>query len=274
MNAEAPFSLRIEGDSELVAYIPKQWVENLYRPGAREEYYLRLEQDDGLNGILFPEGWSTRLRNGRPQAVFAPQGIAGFALQYDAQNDKGVTVSVRKAMGRDVRPAILYGMLTALHRRFVGLHGVTMMCGGCSVILSAPSGTGKTTLSRLLEQYCGGRVINGDFALLMPAGDGVWFEPTPFCGTSGICLQERIRVDHIVFLSQSIDNRWHDLSARQIMVQMMSNAFVPTFDLMFRKDVQENILRMLTYVRVNGYAFAPTEEAARLFWAYLNGETT
>lgn len=266
------FSIRIKGEGELLRHVPAQWQEDLLRPGARKEYTLLLEENSDLDAYRFPSVWSRHVLNGVPAAVYAPKGRADFALQYGAA-DGVVAVSVRKALDSYVRSGILYGVLTALHRTCVGLHGVTMTCGGRGVILSAPSGTGKTTLAKLLETHCGGRVINGDFALLALADDCVWFEPTPFCGTSGICLKERIRVDHVVFLSQAVNNRWQTLTVRQAMMKLFSNAFVPTFDGQLMQDVQGNILQMLPRLSVSSFAFAPTEEAARVFLNHLSCES-
>ena len=209
-------------------------------------------------------GWSSHLLNGERQAVYAPKGRAYFSIMYDLPF-KVVTVCVKKALDSFVRSGVLYGMLTALHQTCIGLHGVTLVCKDQAVILSAPSGTGKTTLSRLLEKHCGAKVINGDFALLSISENGVIFEPTPFCGSSRICLNERVRVDRIVFLAQSKSNIWKDLNGRQSLLNAMNNAFVPSFDSQLQQAVQDNIVRMCPRVRISSFAFAPTEEAARLF---------
>jgi len=270
MTSDAPFSLRVEGEEEALRCIPGQWLAQLHRPGARTEITICLKTNSDLNDIRFPNGWSISPVSGMPQAVFAPNGRASFALAYEGA-DEAVTVSVRKALDGFVRPGILYGLLIALRGQCVGLHGVTLQCDGQTVILSAPSGTGKSTLAGLLEETGAARIINGDFALLSVAEEGVWYEPTPFCGTSGISLNERVQVDRIVFLTQAVQNSWRSLSAREAMVRLFSNAFVPAFDARAMENVQDNILQMMCRLKLSDFAFAPTKEAADLFRTCLPG---
>ncbi len=258
-------SLCIEASEELLKHIPVEW-RGFFRIGVQrpDGIVMRLGGPAFPDETVFPDGWSSRALHGKNHAVFADHGKAQFSLVCDPSADE-VAVHVRKALDGYVRSGILYGMLTALYRDYVGLHGVTLFMKGRNVILSAPSGTGKTTLSRLLEAECGARVINGDFALLSVSDEGVMFEPTPFCGTSGICLDEKVRVDRVVFLEQSEMNRWRDLDGRTALLNLLKNAFVPSFDRKLEQAVQENILRILSAVPASSYAFAPTGEAAIVF---------
>ena len=214
--------------------------------------------------ITLSDGWN--LVCSRPQEVYYLQdGRQQFSLKYADPAD-GVTVCVQEASAFPLRIGVLYGMLLALYKKCVGLHGVVLRCGGKNVILSAPSETGKSTLARLLQDHYGNvRVINGDFAMLSLSDEGVIFEPTPFCGTSGICLNERFRIDHIVFLEQAETARWHTLNGREAVSAFMGNSFIPTWNHELRQEVTGSILRMLPCVRVHSFAFAPDKEAVRVF---------
>lgn len=166
-------------------------------------------------------------------------------------------------------PGLQFGLLLALNQQYIGLHGVTLLCGYEIIILSAPSGTGKTTLAGLLEAYRDAIVINGDFALLKPTPEGVIFEPTPFCGSSGRCLNRRLKVDRIVFLEQAAANVFQELSGREAMTRFMSNAFIPTWDRDMQQSAQENILKCVSALKVNAFGFTPTEEAAATLFDQL-----
>ncbi len=272
MPRNKPLSLHIEAERTLLKNIPEKWMDFFRITGQESDAaVLYLREAPWLNEKGFPEGWSRCTVNGSDYAVFVIHGKASFAVSYNPSADKA-TVYIRRAVDGFVHSGILYGMLTALHRAYVGLHGVTLSVKGRNVILSAPSGTGKTTMSRLLEAECGARVINGDFALMSVGEEGVMFEPTPFCGTSGICLDERVRVDRIVFLEQSETNRWRDLDGRTAMLNFLKNAFVPSFDRQLEQAVQENIIQMLTKIPASSYAFTPTSEAAIVFQDMIQRE--
>lgn len=172
-----------------------------------------------------------------------------------------------------VKLGIQFGILTALYRKCVGLHGVTMLCGNEIVVLSAPSGTGKTTLARLLEKYCDAIMINGDFAMLSVSNEGVIFEPTPFCGTSGRCLNHRVKINRIVFLSQSPINQGHDLFGREAMMYFMNNSFIPTWDPKMQLAIRTNIMKCISNLRVSLFRFAPTREAAEYFFDVIQGDS-
>ena len=191
-----------------------------------------------------------------------------FGLRFAEQNV--VTVFIKKALDCYVRLGIQHALMISLLRECVGLHGVTLLCGNEIIILSAPSGTGKTTLGKLLEKYSDAIIINGDFALLTPTDDGVIFEPTPFCGSSGRCLNHRVRVNRVVFLEQGKTNEWRKLEEREAIIRFMSNAFVPTWDGGMQQAVQENILKCISMLKVNLFSFAPTQEAAEMFLNQLS----
>ena len=165
----------------------------------------------------------------------------------------------------DIAIALQYAVLLTLKDRCVGLHGVTLLCGNKIAVLSAPSGTGKTTLACLLEEYKDAIVINGDFAMLSVVDDEVFFEPTPFCGSSGRCLNHRLRIDRVVFLEQSADNRWRSLSGREAVIRFLSNSYVPQWDRDVQRTIQNNILQIIPLIRASSFAFAPDQRAAEMF---------
>ena len=267
-----PFSLGIEADEDLLRRLPPQWESYLSpEESACTRVLLRVKKNEALDELRCADGWSLCGIDGLKQAVFASQGKPLFTLDY-SKVPQEAAVSVRRALSPFVRTGVLYGLLTALHQSCVGLHGVTLQCGGQTVILSAPSGTGKTTLSRLLEEHAGARVINGDFALLSISEEGVMFEPTPFCGTSGICRNERLKVDRIVFLSQSPVNRWQELNGRQAGLCLANNTFQAMFDSRLQQHILSNAMRILSLVRASAFAFAPVKEAAQLFHHQLINE--
>lgn len=225
---------------------------------------LRLESMLTTKNEIPEEGWSCSFYQNRHYAIYSEKRKPVFAVVYEDSMSE-IIIHVRPALIGSVQLGIQYGMMLGLYQNCVGLHGVTLLCGDEVIILSAPSGTGKTTLAHLLENFSDAIVINGDFALLSVAPDGVVFEPTPFCGSSGRCLNHRVRVNRVVFLEQSPTNQWWAITSREAINRFMDNSFIPTWDERMEQTVQENILECISVVKVNVFSFAPTAKAAEMF---------
>lgn len=263
------YSFCVTGDDTLTGLLPFSWEKYRMTDGeAQDEILLTLEQGLRCRQGGVPDGWSPGEEDFC--ICYTVQGKTIFELQYDFSAGREVTVRLAQAAGRYVCLGIQYGMLLALHSACIGLHGVTLLCRNKIVVLSAPSGTGKTTLSHLLEKYCDALVINGDFALLSFSKEGAVFEPTPFCGTSRRCLNHRVRIDRVVFLEQSVKNRWQAVTGRSAMRRFLNNVFVPSWDPALERAVQDNAARCISCVGVNSFSFAPEREAAEMFYSQLN----
>lgn len=257
----AGFLCCIKGSKELIDLIPLTW--KVFQGGSQGQILLNLEQEHFGNDACMKEGWMFHNSGQLQQAMYVQDGKVLFSLQQVADHEIKIRIAIAKE--RYVRLGILYGILLALKHQCVGLHGVTLLCGDEIIILSAPSGTGKTTLAHLLEKYCDAIVINGDFALLDPMSEGVIFEPTPFCGTSGRGLNYRVLVNRVVFLEQSLNNQWNQMNGREAISWFMNNTFIPTWNKEAQLITQSNIMKCISFLTVNQFSFAPTREAAELF---------
>lgn len=263
------FSLCVSGENKLVELLPPYW--NNYKqtePSFTNEIVLSFSEGICCYENVLHDGWFKLDHEGNHVAYYVVRGKAVLEFQY-YYTTRRVTVCISNFLDSYVRLGAHYGLMIALYQKCIGLHGVTVLCGKEIVILSAPSGTGKTTLSRLLERYCDAVTINGDFALLSLTDNEVMFEPTPFCGTSRRCLNHRFRVDRIVFLGQAKTNQWQSLTGRQALIYFLNNCFVPSWDSKLEKAVQDNIMRCISCVKVNAYSFAPTKDAAEEFYKQL-----
>ena len=259
------FRLRIKGSEALQHLLPEHWHRFRIEAEAADAHVTICVHEGTLpEAEAFPPGWSSRRTGETEQVVYADNGRLVFALSEDTDGEWHLSIGAGAVVSMLL--GIRFGMLLALRERCLGLHGVTLLCGDEIVILSAPSGTGKTTLAGLLGKYRDAMVLNGDFAMLTVSDGQVIFEPTPFCGSSGRALNHRVCVKRIVFLGQARENRWVELNVREAMNRFLSNSFVPAWDRELQRTVQDRILEILPLVRVNGYDFRPDKSASDMFF--------
>ncbi len=97
-------------------------------------------------------------------------------------------------------------------------HGAAFACEGAAYILTAPSGTGKSTQLQNLRRLYGDRirVINGDKPILTLGPEGritVW--PSPWNGKEGWAGRDHAPLKGMVFLEQGEENRLRPMEGQE-----------------------------------------------------------
>jgi len=261
------YTFCVTGCAEILARI--RGYLGAYLTDKTEPIHAALDIDINLDSDSCCDGWSHSVSDGISEARYAQNGRVRFLLRY-AQDLKRIAISVQGAFSPYLMLALQHAVMLALSGDCVGLHGVTLICRDQPVILSAPSGTGKTTLAKLLQKHCSAGIINGDFSLLTPGTPyGAVFEPSPFCGSSRRCLNFRFPIRKIVFLEQAPVNSWRTLEPRESMIRLMSNAFIPEWDARLQQAIQNSVLKLISDVSVHAFAFAPEQAAADMFYTLI-----
>jgi len=134
------------------------------------------------------------------------------------------------------------------------LHAACVEHNGGALILTAPSGGGKSTQAALWKKHRGAQIINGDRTLLRKL-DGVWYAfGSPYCGTSGICLNRAAPVRAIVLLGKSADNRIRPAEPRQTLTALLGGI---TYDAWDRNQTEqvlslaEELMRVVPVFRLD-----------------------
>ena len=110
------------------------------------------------------------------------------------------------------------------------IHGALMEYDGKGIILSAPSGTGKSTHAHFWRDNYRGLIINGDRSLCRKK-DGIWTGyGMPWCGSSGEYINRDVPIRAIVVLQQAEENEVRLLTPLEGFQRMYENLVLPQWD--------------------------------------------
>ena len=146
----------------------------------------------------------------------------------DAPDDLELCFNSRK-MALNIQSVLSSIMLETLllrHGRGVLHASYIRLPNGCSLLFSAPSGTGKSTQAELWRRYRNAQIINGDKAIVYLASEGVSVSSLPLCGSSGICRNVSGPLQAIVTLSKSRENRICRLGGKDAVKALLSQLYI------------------------------------------------
>lgn len=119
---------------------------------------------------------------------------------------------------------------SVLHHGGLVLHAVVIRWRGKAILISAASGTGKTTHLIIWKQKENIEVINGDRALCGQE-DGVWTAyGQPWCGSSGECLNTSAPIGAVVLLERREENSVMRLEPFDAVLGLLPRTFAPPWD--------------------------------------------
>lgn len=109
------------------------------------------------------------------------------------------------------------------------LHGVVMEYNGMGILVTASSGTGKTTHTRMWRDRENALILNGDRCLCRFI-DGKWYAyGMPWSGSSGEYINRRVPITAIVCLKQAKENTVRCMSAFEGTIAMMQRIYAPVW---------------------------------------------
>ena len=109
------------------------------------------------------------------------------------------------------------------------IHGSCISVDGQAYLFCAPSGTGKSTHTKLWRQYLGERavMINDDKPLVRVSGDSVMVYGTPWNGKHRIGCNTSAPLMSICFLDRGIINTIEKTSQKDILPSLLKYTFRP-----------------------------------------------
>ena len=197
------------------------------------------------------------------QYIYDPL-TAEIILTEDKTETAGLAAVER--IGRFFPALILqYGGLT--------IHGVLMEHERRGIIISAPSGVGKSTYAHLWRDYRDAIIINGDLSSCYKKetnSRSVWTGfGTPWCGTSGEYMNREVPITAIVVLERGEKNETHRLEGVDAFGAVYPQLQLPVWDHALAETGVDLLLNMLEEIPVFRLRCRPDAESVEVLDAAL-----
>lgn len=148
-------------------------------------------------------------------------------------------------------------MRILLQHRVLFFHASQIAVGGTGILFSAPSQTGKTTQARLWERHRGARILCNDRTLT----NGVQTYGFPVDGSAPVISGEICALGAITVLEQAPENTVRRLRSREILLRLMPQLVIDTWDPESRAMAVELLLELSSRVPVYLLRCTPDEGA-------------
>lgn len=165
--------------------------------------------------------WITKKQDGTPALSFriSPDWTE-FTLYEDETDTKG------ERAFHEFGSLFSYAVLN--HHACV-LHGVVMEYEGKGILITAASGVGKTTHTRMWRDKERALILNGDRCLCRNI-EGTWYAyGMPWSGSSGEYINRRVPIRAIVSLRQAPVNSVRSLSPYEGTIWLLQRIFAPVW---------------------------------------------
>lgn len=159
------------------------------------------------------------------------------------------------------------------YQGFFLMHGSAVAVDGKAYLFTAPSGTGKSTHTRLWCEVFGERavMINDDKPLIRTEGKGVWVYGTPWNGKHNRGNKLKMPLQAICFLHQARENRIEKKSFRELYPRLLSQIHLPVEDTQAVKKVM-GMIDVLGQVPMYEMGCTISGEAVKIAYEEMRGE--
>lgn len=204
--------------------------------------------------------------------------IGGQPLYAKSIRSKsGVEIRVRndgnllRHPNTDIWPLLFLEQYLLERNAFI-LHSVYLEYNGEAVLISAPSGTGKSTHAKLWERIYGAKIVNGDLGLVVNRGGSFFAEGYPYHGSAPECTNKTLPLRAVVMLSQAAENTVRSLTVFEKLRLLFAGATVNSWDAGSVGHLTDLLTGMTSAVPVVGLSCNMENDAARTLHRYLYGE--
>lgn len=151
-------------------------------------------------------------------------------------------------------------------------HGSVIAVDGAAYLFTAPSGTGKSTHTRLWRELFGERahMVNDDKPLLKVTENGVWACGTPWDGKHHLSRNEMVPLKAICILERAAENHIEPVNVKDSLSRIFTQTYRPKNPEGMIKTMAL-LDRMLRQVKVYRLGCNMELEAAKTAYAGMQG---
>ena len=146
----------------------------------------------------------------------------------------------------------------------LSVHAAALDWQGKGILLSAPSGTGKTTQAGLWKTHKNAIVLNGDHPVFRIMDDIPTVFGTPWSGSSMDYQNSWAPMTAIIVLQQARDNTIRRLTLDEVTTKLLPRCFLPFFDENMMNMAVDSFNRLIEKVPVYLLCCRPEKEAVEL----------
>lgn len=161
-------------------------------------------------------------------------------------------------------------------KKLLNFNGIVLHCSsvvfeGKAYLFSAPSGTGKSTHTKLwLEQFCDkAYILNDDKPAIRILEDSIYAYGTPWCGSSDINTNSKAKLQGICFIKRD-DNNWiKPLDSKTSTFRLLHASLInlERDDMIKEMDIIDKIINRIPIYEMG---CTPTIEAAKMAYEVMS----
>ena len=194
--------------------------------------------------------------------------------EYDFHYDMYIQQQDVPVMARSFRILNIMAIEEALlYSGKITLHGVILQDKGDGFVFTAPSGTGKSTITnRWAEMFSDSLIINGDCTVIGKENGIYYVYGSPFCGSSQIRENKKAPLNTVIRLYQGQKNRIVPLSDKEKFILLYEASTVNHHDSDQVQMNTEMLYDIISSVRMIGYECINSPLAAEYLRGILTAE--
>lgn len=183
---------------------------------------------------------------------------------------QNIYINVNKSVIKDLNRAvyILSGIMfleIAIYNNYFPLHATSITLNNKTYLISAPSGTGKSTIRKNFLKLYNATIINDDKPLLKFINNEVYVVGSPFSGEDMINDNMNTKLSGIIFLNRGSNNKLESINKKDFINLLIKNTYRTKSKDAFNQMIKHTELLVDNIPAMKFYATKDTSAAKHLY---------